>query len=173
MIHSDLRAILLVLSFEQLRLRPYDDGVGVQTIGWGHRILPGEDDLRQEISRERANSLFLSDFERHERMVINGLHDPMGLSPLQLGACVSLCFNIGGSAFANSSVAGRINDGATGSVPEAFRMWNKGRVGGVLRVMSGLSKRRESEVALWIQGSSGSAGVPESSALSQRASRDA
>ena len=153
MIRSALEAVLLVLSYEQLRLKPYDDGVGVQTIGWGHRILPSEQDLRREISRERANALFLADFERHEGLVTAALDAPRDLAPLQLGACTSLCFNIGGSAFANSSLASRINSRAFGLVPDAFRMWNKGRVKGELQVLPGLETRRESEVGLWRRGS--------------------
>jgi lysozyme len=154
MIRSALEAILLVLSYEQLRLKPYDDGVGVLTIGWGHRILPNEKDLLAPagISRERANGLFISDFERHESFVLAALDFPNELSPLQLGACTSLCFNIGGGAFSTSSVVRRINGRVYHLVPDAFRMWNKGRVKGVLKELGGLTARRESEVALWLRG---------------------
>lgn len=153
-IQSDLEAILLVLSYEKLRLLPYDDGVGVLTIGWGHRILPGEDDLRREITRERANRLFVDDFTEHEQAMLRAIKGaPVDLSPLQIGAIASLCFNIGPGAFANSSVAKAIRAGDLRKVPAAIKMWNKGRVEGKLQVMQGLVLRRQSEVDLWERGS--------------------
>lgn len=151
---SDLEAILLVLSYEQLRLKPYDDGVGVMTVGWGHRILPGEADLRNEITRERANRLFVEDFAKHEQAALKAIAGaPVELSPLQVGAIASLCFNIGGTAFANSSVAKAIRAGELHRVPAAIKLWNKGRVKGKLQVMRGLTIRRAGEVELWERGS--------------------
>lgn len=153
-LRSDLEAILLVLSYEQLRLRPYDDGVGVMTTGWGHRILPGETDLRGEISRDRANRLFVEDFAKHEGAALRAIEGaPVELSPLQVGAISSLCFNIGPGAFAGSSVAKAIRAGELQKVPAAIKLWKKGRVKGKLQVMRGLVLRRASEVELWERGS--------------------
>lgn len=152
MIRSALDAVLLVLSYERLSLVPYDDGVGVLTIGWGHKILRGEPALgKGSITRERANELFMLDFSSHEDGVRLAVRDAP-LTPLQLGALTSLTFNIGVGAFRGSSVARAINERRPADVPAAIRMWNKGRVKGVLQVMPGLAARRESEVRLWERG---------------------
>lgn len=149
---SALEAILLVLSYEQLRLVPYDDGVGVQTVGWGHRILPGENHLRREITRETANEVFLADWEKHERAALEAVAKGPALSPLRIGAISSLCFNIGPSAFRNSSAAKAIREGNLSAVPGKMKLWNKGRVSGKLQVLRGLVIRREAEARMWERG---------------------
>ncbi len=67
------------------------------------------------------------------------------LSPEKIAAVTSLTYNIGSSAFKNSTVARCIAKGDLTSVGAAIKMWNK--AGG--RVMQGLVNRRQTEADLW------------------------
>lgn len=149
---SSLEAVLLVLSYEQLRLVSYKDAVGISTIGWGHVVRPDERSfLSGEITRETANKLFIEDFLSHEQAVIRAV-GKRELTPDQLGACTSLCFNIGAQAFRESTLAKNIMAGLYERVPDCFRMWVKGTIGGKKATLNGLVARRESEVKLWEKG---------------------
>ena len=151
-IQSSLEAVLLVLSYEQLRLVAYKDAVGISTIGWGHVIKPNEKHLLSgEITRETANELFVTDFLPHEQAVVRAI-GKRELTPNQLGACTSLCFNIGAQAFRESTLAKNISAGKDQLVPASFRMWVKGTVSGGKTTLNGLVARRESEVKLWERG---------------------
>jgi lysozyme len=50
---------------EGLRLEVYKDTEGYDTIGYGHKLKPGEDYLRAGITKEQAEALFAKDFEYH------------------------------------------------------------------------------------------------------------
>ena len=51
---------------EGFSLNPYVDSLGYYTIGYGHRIKPGEDYLMNGITQEQAEVLFARDFESHK-----------------------------------------------------------------------------------------------------------
>ena len=67
------------------------------------------------------------------------------LEPHQFDACVSLAWNIGTGAFANSSACRYIKAGQFDKVPAAFMLWNKASG----KPMAGLTRRRRAEAALW------------------------
>lgn len=71
-------------------------------------------------------------------------------TPNELGALVSLAYNIGVDALAGSTVLRRHNAGDREGAAHAFAMWNKARVNGRLRVLPGLVKRRAAEAALYL-----------------------
>lgn len=50
---------------EGLRLNVYKDTEGYDTIGYGHKLKPGEDYLRNGITTEQAEQLFAQDFDYH------------------------------------------------------------------------------------------------------------
>lgn len=60
-------------------------------------------------------------------------------------AAVLLAYNIGVGGFCNSTVARRFNAGDWKGGCDAMLMWNKARVNGVLRPVTGLTRRRERE----------------------------
>lgn len=74
-------------------LKPYDDGAGNMTIGWGHLIKPGEN-FNAGISVERANSIFLAYLQKAINDVNNSVH--VSLTQSQFDALVDYSFNIGG-----------------------------------------------------------------------------
>jgi GH24 family phage-related lysozyme (muramidase) len=64
----------------------------------------------------------------------------------QFAAMTSLCFNIGPTNFAKSSVVRRMNEGNPKAAADAFLLWNK--AGG--KVLKGLTARREDEKKLFL-----------------------
>ena len=70
----------------------------------------------------------------------------VSLGENRMTALESLCYNIGISGFAHSTVLRDVNAGAFDAVPAAFRLWNK--AGG--SVCRGLINRRNDEVRLWL-----------------------
>jgi lysozyme len=67
-------------------------------------------------------------------------------------AAVLLAYNIGVGAYCGSSVAKRFNAGQWRAGCDAFGMWNKARVNGILRPVAGLTARRNRERAICLQG---------------------
>lgn len=149
---SSLEAILLILSWEQLRLAPYrNDGAGRWTIGWGHLI--GPSDRMNAISREQANAIFLADVQLAESAVLRELGSSgAGLTAHQIGACTSLVFNIGAENWRKEcSIPRLVRAGDLAAVPGVFREWNKVSTKMGLTVSAGLVLRRTAEVALWLR----------------------
>ena len=91
-----------------------------------------------------AIELLKSDLKRFEDVVNKSIKYPIEQN--QFDALVSLAFNIGTNAFANSTVVKRINAGADmKDVEEAWKMWRKG--GG--KVLPVLVARRGREIKLY------------------------
>lgn len=75
-------------------------------------------------------------------------HVRVKLTQGQYDALVSFTYNVGGGAFARSTLLRRLNEGACTEAAQEFLRWN--RAGG--KVLRGLSNRRAAERALFIQG---------------------
>jgi lysozyme len=82
------------------------------------------------------------------------------LTDNQFAALVSLCFNIGATAFKASSVVRSLNNGDYNSVPNNMRLFNKITVkeiqpdGSIVKkkvTSKGLVNRREAEVRLFLK----------------------
>lgn len=127
-----------IKGFEQLRLKAYPDpGTGKPwTIGWGHTkgVKPGD-----RITQEQAEAFFSEDLAVFELTVNSAIKRTMTQN--QFDAMVSLAFNIGGSAFAGSTLAKKFNAGDIKGAADQFPRWKFS--GGV--VLPGLVKRRSAE----------------------------
>lgn len=149
LMETNRRGTLLILSYEQLRLRPYKDAVGKLTVGWGHLILASEmATLDRELTRAEANELFLQDLEEKEAGVAH-LVSGVKLTSNQFSALVCFAFNVGVGALAGSTMLKLIRSGDLLGVPAQFGRWTKGTVGGVKKELRGLVERRAAEAALW------------------------
>ena len=86
-------ALLLIKSFEQLRLNSYLCPAGVWTIGYGHTYNVRQGD---RISQWYADDMLREDLENVERQLTE-LHDPevLHMTQQQLDAVVSFVFNLG------------------------------------------------------------------------------
>ena len=68
----------------------------------------------------------------------------------QKDAMISLIYNIGQSAFKNSTVLRMFNAGNYTLAADAFLMWNKATVNGEKVVLAGLQRRRVAERDLFL-----------------------
>jgi lysozyme len=131
----------LIKTFEGLKLKAYQDLVGVWTIGYGHTktAAPG-----QTITEAQAENLLRQDLARFEKYVAD-LPGADKLNPNQFAALVSLAFNVG--SFGNSLRAA-IAAGDHDKIPAVIQLYNK--AGG--KVIPGLVRRRKAEAALFQSG---------------------
>ena len=137
--------INLICSFEGLRLNAYDDGVGVWTIGFGTTIYPNGIKVKRgdTCTTEQAKAYMAHDLKKFESAVNSAM--TMSINQNQFDALVSLAYNIGTSAFKNSTLVKKLNAGDIRGAAAQFDVWNKG--GG--KVMQGLVNRRAKERKLF------------------------
>jgi len=126
---------------EGKRNKMYKDSKGLPTIGVGHLIRPAEQHLlTATLSDEEVKDLLRSDLKWCSETVENAVKVPLNQN--QFDALYSLCFNIGPTAFRNSTVVRRLNAGDYQGAADAILMWNKPAV---------LQKRRQREKELFLR----------------------
>lgn len=130
------RGLDAIKEHEGLRLRAYDDGVGVLTIGYGHTAGVRAGD---QITAEQAEQFLREDVQIFEKTVHDAVH--VSISQAQFDALVSLVFNIGAGAFRRSTLLAKLNAGDYSGAAQEFVRWNQ--AGG--RVLAGLTRRRLAE----------------------------
>ena len=131
-------------SWETFQPRVYDDGYGYGTVGYGHRVNPGED-YSDGITKDDAEELLLNDLEKAENCVNKNVHTI--LTQNQFDALVSFVFNCGGANFKKSTMLKRLNDGDM-AIGDEFRKWVKSAG----KTSRGLVKRREQERKIYEDG---------------------
>ena len=158
----------LMHKYEGFRSRPYLCPAHIWTIGYGHVLyqeqirLPvtrveGKETpmIRKEMplkpednrvwTKEEINELFRTDVGTFERGVLRLVPGVVGRQGA-FDALVSISFNFGLGNLQRSTIRMRANRGDWDGAAEAFRVWTKG--GG--KVLPGLVKRREAEIALFL-----------------------
>ena len=139
----------LIKQYEGLRLTAYPDpatGGEPWTIGYGHTSAAGEPRVSKgmKITKDYAETILARDLRKYEDAVAKALTRTPNAN--QNAAMVSLCYNIGPSNFAKSSVVKRFNANNPQGAAEAFMLWNKANG----KVMPGLTKRRQAERDLFL-----------------------
>lgn len=129
---------------------PYDDGYGFMTIGYGHKIEPG-DNFEKGLSHTGVLDLLIRDIVKFEKSVGRTIKIP--LKQNQFDALVALAFNIGVGAFEKSTIVKYINDpqfrDTRYPTPEsAWKAWNKCNG----KMSRGLVNRRNYEWDLFTNG---------------------
>ena len=139
--------INLIISFEDLKLDAYDDGVGVWTIGYGTTVYPNGVRVKQgdKCTLGQAKEYFAHDLNRFEKTVNQSVK--VSINQNQFDALVSLTYNIGEQAFKDSTLLAKLNKGDYLGAADQFPRWNKG--GG--EVMKGLVRRRADERVLFLK----------------------
>lgn len=131
----------LIKSFEGCRLTAYRDAAGVWTIGYGHTgpdVVPGG-----TITQQEADALLQADVNRFASGVEALVEVPM--TQEQFDALVSFAYNIGLSAFGQSTLLRLLNAEDYDGAANQFQRWVHG--GG--KVLPGLVRRREAEAELF------------------------
>ena len=125
-------AVLEIARSEGLRLRAYRCPAGVPTIARGRTrgVKMGD-----TCTQDQADAWFVEDLTEFTDGVQRVLK--RDASDNELGAMVSLAYNIGLAGFAKSTVLKRHNEGDRQSAARAFALWNKARINGVLQVVDG------------------------------------
>jgi lysozyme len=143
-IHED--AVALIAQAEGCRLKAYRCPAGVATCGWGETdgVCLGMTWTQEEADRRFCDSL--ADYTDRVRAMLTE-----HATPAQLGALVSLAYNIGLGAFGKSTVLRQHNAGRFDAAARAFSLWNKARVKGVLTELAGLTSRRAAEASLYLR----------------------
>jgi lysozyme len=130
------QGLQLTEKFEGCKLDAYLDQVGVPTIGYGHtRGVKISDTCTQE----QAEKYLLEDITIAEQDVNNNLK--VEVTQSEFDSLVDFTFNLGCSAFNNSTLLKDINDRNFQSAIGEFEKWD--HAGG--KVVSGLLKRRLAE----------------------------
>lgn len=143
--------IELIKSFEGLRLTPYLDSAGKDTIGYGHLILPGEQ--FGAITQSQATEILKNDVAKAERIVKQRI--TAELNQNQYDSLVSLAFNVP-EALYSGTVDDKINNHEPLDVLEkTWKAWSKVKnSSGQLVTSGGLVDRRSREWDLYTNGSS-------------------
>lgn len=153
------KGLSLLKTLEGFRSAPYDDQTGKDTdrwvegatIGYGHLIERDEwDDFQNGITREEAERLLRKDLRPFVEAVRN---KTVGKLPQhQFDALVLLAFNIGRTAFSNSSALKLINNSNEQTpyqnLESAWKAWKRTQAG----ISPGLINRRKHEWKLFSTG---------------------
>lgn len=131
----------LIKSHEGFRSDAYLCPAGVWTIGYGHT---GDVEEGQSVTEEEAEELLLQDVDFAEDAV-NSLVE-VELSQQMFDALVCFVYNVGVSAFEQSTLLRFLNQGQMEEAAEQFLRWNK--AGG--KELAGLTRRREAERDLFL-----------------------
>lgn len=147
----------LIENHETIQFKVYDDGLGILTGGIGHKILPLDKNPQgvrwkegDRVSSEQVQKWLSEDVSEAEEAV-NKLVVTQ-LSQKGFDALVSFAFNIGVSAFKNSTLLRLLNLGQIEDAAEQFQRWKFGTRNGKKVVLAGLIKRRQEEKELFLQG---------------------
>jgi lysozyme len=158
----------LMHRYEGFRSRPYLCPAHIWTIGYGHVLyqeqirlpvvrvegkatpmirkeMPLKPEDNRVWTKTEIDELFRTDVGTFERGVLRLVPGVVGRQG-SFDALVSISFNFGLGNLQRSTIRMRANRGDWDGAADAFRVWTKG--GG--KVLPGLVKRREAEIALFL-----------------------
>lgn len=142
----------LIKPWESFRSHPYRDDRGIWTIGYGSIWVNGNGANGQRVTASTP----AIDEPTARQWVINYimpvhaaflLHAQREGSDNQVGAMMSLAYNIGKPEFLGSTVLRDFNAGNFPAAADAFLLWNKSEG----RVDNGLVNRRKAERAVFLK----------------------
>lgn len=145
--HVSPSGVDLICNFEGLRLKAYDDGVGVWTIGFGTTKYPNGIRVKKgdTCTLDQAKAYMQNDLKSFEQTVNNTVKVPLNQN--QFDALVSLAYNIGSTAFKSSTLVRQLNEGNYKAAANQFNVWVN--AGG--KRMQGLVNRRAAERTLFLK----------------------
>lgn len=128
----------------------YDDGVGNQTVGYGHMLHSGES-FPGGLTVEQAQELFAKDVERIVSPVLDRIK--VQLTQNQVDAIGSFTFNVGPGNFTRSILPNLNLGNHRGVLASMFKfITGRNQRTGERVTLRGLVKRRQEEIALYKQG---------------------
>lgn len=140
-------ALALVAAFEGLRTAAYEDPIGIPTICFGEtRGVQMGDTATPEECRAMLGDR-LAEFSAAIDACL-----PANLPDKTYAAFLSAAYNIGTSAFCSSSMARRARAGDLPGACDALLLWNKVTIAGRKVALPGLTRRREEEREICLEG---------------------
>ena len=140
--HLSSAGLELLKKSEGLRETIYADIAGFKTIGFGHRLLPGEA-FPNNIDLEQAESILHRDIAAAEDAVTRLVKVP--LSQGQFDALVDFVFNLGAGRLASSTLLKYLNSCRYSEAAWQLLAWDHAGS----KEVAGLKTRREAEFRLW------------------------
>ena len=140
--------ITLIKHHEGVRNTPYQDPIGLWTVGVGHLMGNGKrrpKDWNRKRSDQEVDDLLRYDIRRFENGVERMIN--VSLNQNQFDALVCFAFNVGLGNLQASTLRRKLNRGDYEGASNEFPKWR--RAGG--RVLNGLVKRRNDERLLFIK----------------------
>lgn len=143
------QGLRLIKRWEGCKLEAYLDPVKIPSIGYGCIVYPDGKKVRlgDRITQEQADAFLLHECQ-HRAEAISKLI-AIDITQNQFDALLSLAYNIGEGAFAESTLLRRLNASDLQGAAEQFLAWNKATVNGVKIELSGLTNRRQDEKRLF------------------------
>lgn len=136
---------------EGLRLHAYQDSTGIWTIGYGTIMYEDNRPVKKGdgITADLAERLLQNEIVKKSTAITAALSGT-AVNQNQYDALVSFAYNAGTGALLGSTLLKRVKaNPADTTIRDAFLMWDKARVDGVLTEVDGLKKRREDEADLY------------------------
>jgi len=139
----------LITEFEGIRLKPYQDSIGVWTIGIGSTFYPDGTRVTKydpPITENYAKLMFKTVADRFAKEVDKLVKSKINQN--QFNSLSSIAYNIGIGNFKSSGLLKKVNDNPDDkTIATSFSGWNK--AGG--KVVSGLTTRRKKESDLYFK----------------------
>lgn len=113
----------LIEAREGIKLKAYQDSVGVWTIGVGHTSAAGPPKVSRglTITSKQADDILKADLSKVEHEIAT--HVRVSLAQNEFDALASLVFNIGSGHFESSTVLRLLNTDDKKGAADAFLMW--------------------------------------------------
>ena len=140
--------IRMIKHHEGVRYQPYQDPIGLWTVGVGHLIGNGKSlpkEWNKTFTSEEVDDILKKDLARFESGV-NTLIPITRLTQNQFDALVSFSFNVGLGNLQASTLRQKLNRGDYEGAANEFPKWRK--AGG--KVLNGLVRRRADEKAMFM-----------------------
>ena len=141
------KCVNMIKHHEGFVRKPYQDPIGLWTVGVGHLIGDGKKlpkEWNKEFTDEEVDNILCEDLERFE-IGIQRL-TKVSLTQSQFDALVSFSFNVGLGNFQSSTLRSKLNRGDYEGASNEFPKWRK--AGG--KILKGLVRRRADEKALFL-----------------------
>ena len=139
-----------LVQFEGLKLTAYKDSAAIWTIGIGTIKYPDGTPVKKgdTCTTEQAY-----EYAKHDSLTMQRELNAMvkNVNQNQFDALLLLAYNIGTTGLRNSTVLKRVkNNPADPLIKDAWVMWNKAKVNGVMTAIPGLTNRRVAEYTLYV-----------------------
>jgi lysozyme len=140
----------LIRHFEGFEPKAYLCSAGKKTIGIGTLIDTKEEEwlLTAKITEAQAFDLLKKDLVKFEKSVNTLVKAKINQN--QFDALMSFVYNFGAGALQKSTLLKKLNVNPNDpTIEDEFQKWDKANVGGVMKSVSGLTRRRVAESKLY------------------------